>query len=473
MFSVGRVRTVTTLTAFPNGSSVYGQQIVLTATVTPVEGNAIPGGPVTFNLGGSPISSCTGVTPTGGVATCTLDTGIESTWLVPGPYSFTADYAGDPISTQPSSSTALSYTVNKANTSVAIESSEPGFVLVNNQVTFTVTVSPVSPGRGVPTGTVTMTSSDGTLINGGNALTLLAGATQVTVTFTQTGDPLVSVTYSGSSNFNGNSGDLTQHVYSVPEVDGNPLSQTVIVGNQASFTASATGYPVPTVQWQVSTDDGASFNDVSGASNGTYSFAPIVGDDQNQYQAVFTNAAGSATSLAAVLTVRQPPSFTSAASTTFTVGTEGTFQVTVDGYLTPTVSLSGTLPSGVKFDPTTNEISGTPDVGTGGTYDLTFTATNGVDPDATQSFTLEVTEAPLFTSADNATFTVGTTGNFQMTTSGYPASTFSTVSTLPTGVTLDPSGLLSGTPASGTGASTFSRSLQPIPFSPMPRKRSR
>ncbi len=449
-FSVGRVRTITTLAASPSGSSVYGQQTVLTATVTPVEGNAVPSGPVTFNLGGNPISTCTGVTPSGGVATCTLDTGIESTWLTPGQYSFTADYAGDPISTQPSSSTALSYTVNKADTSVSIESSEPAFVLVNNQVTFTVTVSPVSPGRGVPPGTVTMTSSDGTLINGRNSLTLSAGSTQITVTFTQTGDPLISVTYSGNSNFNGSSNSLTQHVYSIPEVTVDPQSATVIVPNQASFTASATGYPVPTVQWQVSTDNGASFTDILGATTTTYSFAPAVSDDQNQYRAVFTNAAGSDTSLAAVLTVRQPPSFTSADSTVFTVGTAGSFQVTVDGYLPPTVSLSGTLPSGVAFDPTTNELSGTPDVGTGGKYVVTLTATNGVDPDATQSFTLEVTEAPLFTSGDSATLTVGTAGSFQMSTSGYPGSTFSTVSTLPSGVTLDSTGLLSGTPGAGT-----------------------
>ena len=124
--------------------------------------------------------------------------------------------------------------------------------------------------------------------------------------------------------------------------------------------------------------------------------------------------------------------------------------MTVDGYPTPTVSLSGTLPSGVTFDPTTNELEGTPDVGTGGTYDVTLTAINGVSPDATQSFTLTVDEPPTFTSADNSTFSVGNVGSFQMSASGYPASTFSTSSALPSGVTLDSTGLLSGTPATGT-----------------------
>ena len=50
----------------------------------------------------------------------------------------------------------------------------------------------------------------------------------------------------------------------------------------------------------------------------------------------------------------------------------------------------------------TATLAGTPAAGTGGTYPLTITATNGVLPDATQSFTLTVnqaTQAPAITSA--------------------------------------------------------------------------
>ena len=42
----------------------------------------------------------------------------------------------------------------------------------------------------------------------------------------------------------------------------------------------------------------------------------------------------------------------------------------------------------------TATLAGTPAAGTGGTYALTITATNGVAPDATQSFTLTVDQAP-------------------------------------------------------------------------------
>jgi hypothetical protein len=84
------------------------------------------------------------------------------------------------------------------------------------------------------------------------------------------------------------------------------------------------------------------------------------------------------------------PAITSVNSTTFTVGTAGSFTVTATGFPTPTLSESGTLPSGVTFDPTTGVLSGTPAAGTLGAYPLTFTAANGVTPNATQSFTLTV-----------------------------------------------------------------------------------
>ena len=47
----------------------------------------------------------------------------------------------------------------------------------------------------------------------------------------------------------------------------------------------------------------------------------------------------------------------------------------------------------------TATLAGTPAAGTGGTYPLTITAANGVLPDATQSFTLTVDQAPAITSA--------------------------------------------------------------------------
>ena len=92
--------------------------------------------------------------------------------------------------------------------------------------------------------------------------------------------------------------------------------------------------------------------------------------------------------------VNQAPVITSGSSTTFTVGAAGSFTVTATGVPTPSVSESGALPSGVTFVNNGNgtaTLSGTPASGTAGTYAITITASNGVTPAATQSFTLTVT----------------------------------------------------------------------------------
>ena len=45
-----------------------------------------------------------------------------------------------------------------------------------------------------------------------------------------------------------------------PSVTTNPTSQTVNAGGTATFTAAASGNPAPSVQWEVSTDGGTTFN---------------------------------------------------------------------------------------------------------------------------------------------------------------------------------------------------------------------
>ena len=81
---------------------------------------------------------------------------------------------------------------------------------------------------------------------------------------------------------------------------------------------------------------------------------------------------------------------------------------------------------------------------------MTFGASNGLSPNATQNFTLTVGTEPVFTSADSTTFDVGTDGTFPVTSTGYPAPTITEWGTLPAGVSFT-GGVLSGTPTqSGT-----------------------
>ncbi|MHB8221099.1 MAG: glycoside hydrolase family 76 protein, partial [Acidimicrobiales bacterium] len=91
-----------------------------------------------------------------------------------------------------------------------------------------------------------------------------------------------------------------------------------------------------------------------------------------------------------------PTQITSAASTTFTVGVPGDFQVTTAGNPPPTsITESGALPAGVSFVDNHNgtaTLVGTPAAGSARTYAVTLTASGAGT--ATQRFTLSVSAGP-------------------------------------------------------------------------------
>ncbi len=86
--------------------------------------------------------------------------------------------------------------------------------------------------------------------------------------------------------------------------------------------------------------------------------------------------------------LNQAPRFTSDNGTAFRHGVFGSFTVTASGSPRPSLQVSGSLPSGVTFNRATGVLSGTPKKS--GFYRLTFTASNGTRPNATQSFRLFV-----------------------------------------------------------------------------------
>lgn len=94
---------------------------------------------------------------------------------------------------------------------------------------------------------------------------------------------------------------------SAPAVATDPASVTVADGANYSFASSASGYPQPAQQWQVSTDGGSTFTDIPGATAPAYGATAALSDSGKQFRAVFTNASGTARSAAAVLTVAVPP----------------------------------------------------------------------------------------------------------------------------------------------------------------------
>lgn len=96
-------------------------------------------------------------------------------------------------------------------------------------------------------------------------------------------------------------------VCTTPVITANPTDQAVFTGNSATFTVTATGGGL-SYQWQVSTDGGANFSNVTNGSGGTtasYTTAPTsAADDGEMYRCVVTGPCSPAiTSTAAKLSL--------------------------------------------------------------------------------------------------------------------------------------------------------------------------
>ena len=296
---------------------------------------------------------------------------------------------------------------------------------------------------------VTLSRAAGTGTLGGTLTgTILANTSSVTISGVtyNTGESGVSITATRTSGDTLTAGTSATFTVGLPPTITSANNTTFTVGTAGSFTVAATGFPASAF----TVTAGTLPSGVTLSSAGVLSGTPAAGTG-GTYVITITAANGflpNATQ-SFTLTVNQAPAITSAASTIFKESTAGSFQVTSTGFPARTYSETGALPSGVTFT-SAGLLSGTPDVGTAGNYPITITASNGVTPDANQSFTLTVGTSPTITSANSTTFTVGTAGSFQVTATGFPAPTFTT-SGLPSGVTLSSAGLLSGTPAAGTG----------------------
>ena len=134
-----------------------------------------------------------------------------------------------------------------------------------------------------------------------------------------------------------------------------------------------------------------SCTDQNGNPSGTGTFSTTTAGP-NTFTADVTDSAQNTNSSTVTYYVDVAPAITSANSTSFTSGSNGTFTVTTTGYPAPTITESGSLPIGLNFvnnGDGTATLSGT--ATTGGVYPITITAQNGVGSPAMQSFTLTVT----------------------------------------------------------------------------------
>ncbi|HET6931490.1 MAG TPA: putative Ig domain-containing protein [Candidatus Acidoferrum sp.] len=327
----------------------------------------------------------------------------------------------------------------------AITSANSATFTVNTPGTFTVT------STAFPTAALTETGSlpsGVTFVDNGNGTATLAGTATTSGSFPFTITANNGVGTAATQNF-------TLTVGQAPAITSG-ASTTFTVGAAGTFNVTTTGFPVPSLTETGVLPSGVTFVD-NGNGTAKLSGTPAAATGGSYSITIKAhNGAGTDATQTFTLTVDQAPAITSAAATTFSVNTAGTFSVTTTGFPKSALTETGALPTGVTFVDNGNGTATLAGAATSsGSFPFTITASNGVVPNATQNFTLTVGQAPAITSGASTTFTVGSAGTFNVTTSGFPTPSLTETGALPSGVTFVDNGngtaKLSGTPAAATG----------------------
>ncbi|HRN91756.1 MAG TPA: zinc-dependent metalloprotease family protein [Ferruginibacter sp.] len=173
--------------------------------------------------------------------------------------------------------------------------------------------------------------------DGGATWNNITGATSATLSLTGLTTAmssnqyrLVATNICGTSNSNAS----TLTVNTVATINTQPTDVNICSGLNASFTVAATGTGIA-YQWQVSTDGGTTWNDISGATSGTLSLNNVAQSlDGNRYRALVTSTCTPTGTLSnsATLTVFTPVTITAQpASTNTCIDDDATFSVTATG----------------------------------------------------------------------------------------------------------------------------------------------
>jgi hypothetical protein len=169
------------------------------------------------------------------------------------------------------------------------------------------------------------------------------------------------------------SGNATLSINTAAAITTNPASRSSCVGTNASFTVAASGTS-PTYQWQVSTDGGTTYSNITGETAATLNLTGLTSSQNaNRYRAVVSVAScGSVTSSAATLTVTPLPTVSiSATNTSIKPGQTSTLTVSS----TPAGANYVWTFNGAPFSATGN--TAIVDVNGIGTYKATVTDVNG------------------------------------------------------------------------------------------------
>jgi autotransporter-associated beta strand protein len=225
--------------------SVYGQDVVFTATMTPEPGAGnVPGtDTVTFTLDGGAVTFTAPVVNN----KATFDPlAFFGQPLSVGSHNIDATFNGD-SKFAPATAQTLKQTVNQASTSVSLSNS-PANPIPAQVINVTATLSPVAPGGGVPTGTATFTL-DGVIVSGSTVPLNAAGEAVFHFTSPTAGTHRIRVTYSGDTNFkpvSTSSDYLITVAKGTPTITITPVPLTSVYSQSVIFTATVSGPLIPT-----------------------------------------------------------------------------------------------------------------------------------------------------------------------------------------------------------------------------------
>src|SRR5208337_1805106 len=214
----------------PGGFSTLGSPVSLSANLTGTNCGNTPTGTITFFDGSTQLGTPQTLAGSTNSVTCQINAQVFLTTsaLTLGANSVTAKYSGD-TNFASSVSAPGSFPV-KIATNAAIAASAPT-ILQGQSVTFTATITQVQAGGPGPTGTVQF-SANGTNI--GAAATLSGGQAQVTTTSLPSGTVTILAVYSGDTDYENASANLSENVTPGPDFSISLAPPTVNVSAPGS-----------------------------------------------------------------------------------------------------------------------------------------------------------------------------------------------------------------------------------------------
>ncbi len=291
-------------------------------------------------------------------------------------------------------SNAALLTVNSAQTVPAF-STQPANQSVSASDTATFSV--------VATGTPTPTLQWQLSTNAGGSFADIAGATASSYTTAATvagdnGNQYRVIATNSAGTTTSNVATLSVTLPAAPSFTTHPANVTITDGYNAQFTVAVSGAPTPTLQWQLSTDSGANWSNITGETGTVFNVTgAALANNGRQFRAVASNSAGMVNSTAATLTVTaaSPVTITTLSPLpTGTVNLPYSVTLTASGGTPPytwSAAAGSTLPSFLTLNASTGQISGTPTAAA--SYSLAIQVRDSANPQQSSqqyfNFTIE------------------------------------------------------------------------------------